>query len=180
MSHIYFAMSHFKEPNFDSLTKPFYGQHTKYTAWTTSPNSVKLQMKDGVGSIMTDSYDEDEKNILCDLGIVLENKLTCSESQFQDMLKKSKNPIKAPEFSNAGFNYCQAGKLLIRSQIDCWDPRLPNKTFDLKTRATLPIRMDVQNYKMHLGYKLRTILGLMESFEREKYDLIRSALLKYW
>jgi hypothetical protein len=69
--------------------------------------------------------------------------------------------------------------LLLRSQLDCHDNRLPNKSFDLKTRATLPIRMDVRNYRDYLSYRLHRSFGLYESFEREFFDLCRSALLKY-
>lgn len=63
--------------------------------------------------------------------------------------------------------------------MDCHDPRLPKKSFDLKTRATLPIRMDVHNYRDYLSYRLHRPFGLYESFEREFFDLCRSALLKY-
>lgn len=68
---------------------------------------------------------------------------------------------------------------MLRSQLDCHDPRLPKKSFDLKTRATLPIRMDVNNYRDYLSYRLHCPFGLYESFEREFFDLCRSALLKY-
>lgn len=77
------------------------------------------------------------------------------------------------------YNYLQASKLLLRSQLDCHDNRLPKKSFDLKTRATLPIRMDVRNYRDYLSYQLHRSHGLYESFEREFFDLCRSALLKY-
>ena len=63
--------------------------------------------------------------------------------------------------------------------MDCHDPRLPKKSFDLKTRATLPIRMDVHNHNNYLSYKLHRSFGIYESFERELFDLCRSALLKY-
>lgn len=68
---------------------------------------------------------------------------------------------------------------MLRSQLDCHDPRLPRKSFDLKTRATLPIRMDINNYRNYLSYRLHRPYGLYESFEREFFDLCRSALLKY-
>lgn len=38
------------------------------------------------------------------------------------------------------------GKFLLRSQLDCFDPKLPRGTFDLKTRAVMPVRLDIQNY----------------------------------
>lgn len=68
----------------------------------------------------------------------------------------------------------------MRSQLDCHDPRLPGTgVFDLKTRAALPIRMDLMNYKQHSTYLIRTLQGETESFEREYHDLMRSAFLKY-
>lgn len=68
----------------------------------------------------------------------------------------------------------------MRSQLDCYDPRLPGTgVFDLKTRAVLPVRMDIMNYKQHSTYLIRTVQGELESFEREYHDLIRSAFLKY-
>lgn len=73
----------------------------------------------------------------------------------------------------------QFGNLLMRSQIDCADPRLPNAKFDLKTRAVIAIRMDAANYLQNIPYRLRSLQGLYESFEREYYDMIRSAFLKY-
>lgn len=74
----------------------------------------------------------------------------------------------------------QSGELVMRSQLDCHDGRLPGTgVFDLKTRAALPVRMDVMNYKQHSTYLIRTLRGEMESFEREYYDLMRSAFLKY-
>lgn len=39
--------------------------------------------------------------------------------------------------------------------------------------------MDVQNYRDYLSYRLHRPFGLYESFEREFFDLCRSALLKY-
>ena len=68
----------------------------------------------------------------------------------------------------------------MRSQLDCHDPRLPGTgVFDLKTRAALPVRMDIMNYKQHSTYLIRTMNGEIESFEREYHDLMRSAFLKF-
>ena len=37
----------------------------------------------------------------------------------------------------------------MRSQLDCQDPRLPGSgVFDIKTRAALPIRLDMMNYEV--------------------------------
>lgn len=68
----------------------------------------------------------------------------------------------------------------MRSQLDCYDRRLPGTgVFDIKTRAALPLRLDLMNFEENSGYLIRKSQGLYESFEREYYDLIRSAFLKY-
>jgi hypothetical protein len=67
----------------------------------------------------------------------------------------------------------------MRSQLDCHDDRLPRKTFDIKTRATIAIRRDILNHAHAAGYTISKAMGYLESFEREKYDLIRAAFLKY-
>lgn len=37
----------------------------------------------------------------------------------------------------------------MRSQLDCQDPRLPGTgVFDIKTRAALPIRVDLMNWEV--------------------------------
>lgn len=41
--------------------------------------------------------------------------------------------------------------MVIRGQLDCHDPRLPNGgVFDIKTRATVAIRLDPMNAKVGL------------------------------
>jgi len=74
----------------------------------------------------------------------------------------------------------QSDKFVLRSQLDCFDPRLPGTgVFDIKTRAVMSIRHDLLNFEENSGYQIRTLQGLVESFEKEYYDLIRSAFLKY-
>jgi hypothetical protein len=41
----------------------------------------------------------------------------------------------------------------MRSQLDCVDTRLPGAgVFDVKTRAAVPIRMDLLNYEVILRF----------------------------
>jgi hypothetical protein len=42
------------------------------------------------------------------------------------------------------------------------------------------MRYDILNYKDYMDYELSKYLGLMCSYERENYDLIRGAFLKYF
>jgi hypothetical protein len=69
--------------------------------------------------------------------------------------------------------------MVLRSQLDTFDPCLPKQTFDLKTRATFAIRNDLDRYKENQWYTITKQKGLYESFEREHIDMIRSAYLKY-
>jgi len=52
--------------------------------------------------------------------------------------------------------------------------------YEIKTRSVAPIRYDIQNYKNYLDYTLEGIYGLSQTYEREFYDLIRGAFLKYY
>lgn len=59
--------------------------------------------------------------------------------------------ILAPKVDVALTIVRKARSLLMRSQLDCKDGRLPGKgTFDIKTRAALVIRHDRANYEVHL------------------------------
>lgn len=51
--------------------------------------------------------------------------------------------------------------------------------FELKTRATAPLRYDIVNYVDYLDYHIMKYKGHSSSFERELYDLIRGGFLKY-
>lgn len=79
------------------------------------------------------------------------------------------------------YNYLTCGDFLMRSQLDCYDPRLPgNGTFDLKSRAVCAIRHDHASDASKSTYQIWKLKGQFESFEREFNDLIRTgALLKY-
>lgn len=79
------------------------------------------------------------------------------------------------------YNYLTCGEFLMRSQLDCYDSRLPgNGTFDLKTRAVCAIRHDRNSDASKSTYQIWKLKGQYESFEREYNDLIRTgALLKY-
>jgi hypothetical protein len=186
MSHFYFLISRLKPMNLSNrFTGEFEDEPQTFTQMCRSPVGVHLRPhnlnESGVmiRSVVTEkSIKEDEKpTVLMQLGNVMEKLLTHSKTDFESMLKGTLKPFlsKAEET----YNYLQTSNFLLRSQLDCHDPRLPKKSFDLKTRATLPIRMDVNNYRDYLSYKLHRPYGLYESFEREFFDLCRSALLKY-
>lgn len=186
MSHFYFLISRLKPMNLSNrFTGEFEDEPQTFTQMCRSPVGVHLRPHNFneagvmVRSLVTEkSIKEDEKpTVLMQLGNVMEKLLTHSKSEFESMLKGALKPF-VPKVDET-YNYLQTSNFLLRSQLDCHDPRLPKKSFDLKTRATLPIRMDVNNYRNYLTYRLHRPYGLYESFEREFFDLCRSALLKY-
>ncbi|KAG0019837.1 hypothetical protein BGZ80_005199 [Entomortierella chlamydospora] len=113
-------------------------------------------------------------------GKSMEKMLTSTPKEFARFTKANSWQVTEAEREQPeAFNYIAVDKFLLRSQLDCEDPRLPGKTFDLKTRAAVAIRLDVHNYELNQGYQLRKAHGYLESFEREYYDMMRSAFLKY-
>ena len=54
-----------------------------------------------------------------------------------------------------------------------------NIVFEIKSRAVAPMRYDLENYQYYTDYSIKSTLGLVESHEREYYDIIRGAMLKY-
>jgi hypothetical protein len=110
----------------------------------------------------------------------MEKMLTSTPQEFSRFTKANSWMVTPEERQQLeAFNYISVDNFLLRSQLDCEDPRLPGKTFDLKTRAAVAIRLDVHNYELNQGYQLRKAHGYLESFEREYYDMMRSAFLKY-
>jgi Mitochondrial protein Pet127 len=75
----------------------------------------------------------------------------------------------------------KAGKMFLRSQIDARGTDADGNpiVFELKTRATAPLRYDIINYIDFLDYNIVKFKGQHSSFEREYYDLIRGGFLKY-
>lgn len=113
-------------------------------------------------------------------GKSMEKMLTSTPQEFSRFTKANSWMVTPEERDQLeAFNYISVDNFLLRSQLDCEDPRLPGKTFDLKTRAAVAIRLDVHNYELNQGYQLRKAHGYLESFEREYYDMMRSAFLKY-
>lgn len=141
------------------------------------PQGVNPETGDTVYSVTSDKS-TDVEILLGAMGHCLEALLTTDEEAFQSYLKhKEAEPI---EQANV-YNYLKYGNFLMRSQLDCYDPRLPgNGTFDLKTRAVCAIRYDRASDASENTYQIWKQNGQFESFEREYQDLVRTAgLLKY-
>ncbi|KAI5964890.1 PET127 [Candida pseudojiufengensis] len=122
----------------------------------------------------------DSEIILSAMGLCMECLLTNPEDEFVKYRKDHEDS--EPEQPKNSYNYAGFGKFLMRSQLDCFDPRLPNNgTFDLKTRASTNIRYNSHDpNSSETNYQIFKLKGNYESYEKEFKDLIRTgALLKY-
>ncbi|KAJ3972992.1 mitochondrial protein Pet127-domain-containing protein [Lentinula raphanica] len=183
LCHIYFLLSGNKTVDTNNLSLDFRRESKTFTPGQRMAASVVFNHKDGVYSIDSSSSEEDrEKNILLWMGTLLEKYITMPSGEFLSYLRS--HPVQQEqafeEPVREAYRYSKSEKYILRSQLDCHDSRLPGTgVFDIKTRACLPIRMDILNFEESSGYVIRSNTGLMGSFEREYFDLIRSAFLKY-
>jgi hypothetical protein len=82
-------------------------------------------------------------------GRILEKRLTTETDDFNRFLRTAPESAvpQGERTEREAYRYQKVGSLLMRSQLDCHDPRLPGHgVFDIKTRACLPIRHDRANW----------------------------------
>ncbi|KAF2115071.1 mitochondrial protein Pet127-domain-containing protein [Lophiotrema nucula] len=179
LSHFHYLLSNWRPLNNNALSHEFPAPLGSFSKTQRGPSAIFLRYKDGIYAIDADkSYDT--PNIMSWLGHSLEKLLTHRHEDFERYRRSS--PDKPPSEDKTGncFHYTQLGNILMRSQLDAHDPRLPGTgVFDLKTRAVVSIRMNAQDYETGVGYQLRYGTGEWESYEREFHDMTRSTLLKY-
>ncbi|KAI7820236.1 mitochondrial protein Pet127-domain-containing protein [Gamsiella multidivaricata] len=180
LSQYYYLISGWKPLKTGHLSEAFSSQPRGFTRLSKAPASIQLVYKgNGIYAVDADKT-FDSSTILMQLGKSMEKMLTSTPEEFSRYTKENSWQVtKGERETPEAFNYIAVDKFLLRSQLDCEDPRLPGKTFDLKTRAAVAIRLDVHNYELNQGYQLRKAHGYLESFEREYYDMMRSAFLKY-
>ena len=182
LAQSYFALSDYKQVE-SSFLSADYSKRRLYRDFTwglTHPVALALRPQDGIFAIDSLKIKQDVDNvILLKLGKQLERFLTMDQESFETRLLKAASP--PPSSDAETYHYMRAGSMLLRSQLDCWSPSIKGarKTFDLKTRAVRPVRLDCRNYKDHAKYELSSLRGLVDSFEREYWDMMRSAFLKY-
>lgn len=183
LSQIYRLLSNFKPPDFDCFSPQFKNMAKGFTKSSIKPVCLFLRPVDGIYSIDSDpgNIPVATNQILLDLGKSLERMLTTEPEEFNQEFLLSGKPTgkySGPE----AYHYLKMGDFLLRSQLDCYEPDLPgeHKTFDLKTRATMGVRVNMGQYEKHLKYRLTCVRGNMFSYEREFYDICRAAMLKYW
>jgi Mitochondrial protein Pet127 len=115
------------------------------------------------------------------IGHLLEKLLTVDRATFNRYLKDHENPIADQANDDNAYHYTAFGSIMVRSQLDAYDPRLHGTGIvDVKTRACAGVRMDFQErYADMRHYEIRTLHGRWESYERERYDLMRTMMFKY-
>jgi hypothetical protein len=180
LSHFHYLLSAWRPIDPSQTSRSFSPDFLTFTRILRAPAATFLHWKDGVYAIDADK-EFDSANILSMLGKSMEKLLTLPKEEYEKY-RKSKSDQLTMEEKNAeeAFHYTEMGDFMMRSQLDAHDERLPGAgMFDLKTRAVISIRMDARGYQKGRGYEIRNRLGQWESFEREYFDMIRSAFLKY-
>jgi hypothetical protein len=179
LQHFHFLLSSFRELNHTMLSRGFPDPSKKFSKITYGPDAVFLRYKEGIYAIDADKT-YDSPNIMSWLGHSLEKLLTTERSEFELFRRSNMEQAPAEDNSSRCYHYSKQGNVLMRSQLDAQDPRLPGTgVFDLKTRAVVSIRMNHKEYETGSGYQLRYAQGEWESFEREFYDMTRATMLKY-
>ncbi|KAJ5180298.1 mitochondrial translation protein [Penicillium capsulatum] len=181
LSHFHYLLSGWRAVDTRTISQGFPEKMRSFTRLLRSPAAMFLHYQDGVYAIDADK-EFDSANILMNLGKSMEKLLTLPKEDFERYRRSSENKITQEEEEAVpeSYHYSTYGDFIMRSQLDAHDPRLPGTgMFDLKTRAVVSIRMDALNFEHGLGYEIKSRFGNWESFEREYYDMIRAAFLKY-
>ncbi|OSS45376.1 hypothetical protein B5807_10240 [Epicoccum nigrum] len=179
LQHFHFLLSAHRRLDHSMLSRNFPDPNNRFSRVTAGPDAVFLRYKNGVYAIDADKT-YDTPNVMSWLGHSMEKLLTTERSEFERYRRSSSEESPDEGDSARCFHYSRQGSVLMRSQLDAHDPRLPGAgIFDLKTRAVVSIRMNHKEYEQGLGYQLRYAQGEWESFEREFYDMTRATMLKY-
>ncbi|MCJ1434832.1 hypothetical protein MMC27_004202 [Xylographa pallens] len=180
LAHFHFLLSQWREINTAMMSRGFPDRLKSFTLIQRCPSAIFLRWKDGTYAIDADK-EFATSNILSMLGKAMEKLLTLDTKDFERYRKSNPDQLSQEErIEPEAFHYSTMGDFLMRSQLDAYDPRLPGTgMFDLKTRAVVAIRMDTQNPEQGSSYEIKERFGEYESFEREYFDMIRSAFLKY-
>lgn len=184
LTHFHYLISHWRELDLSMLSRGFTISETRnwrnFTEIYRAPQAIFLRYKNGTYAIDADK-EFSTPNVLMALGQSLEKLLTLPTDVFERFRKSDPRGVpKEERDAPQSYHYSKQGKILMRSQLDAHDPRLPGSgVFDLKTRAVLPIRMSAREYEDMTGYQILSENGLYESYEREFYDMFRSTFLKY-
>lgn len=180
LSHFHYLLSSWRPINPAHTSRSFTPESFNFTNIMRAPAATFLHWKDGTYAIDADK-EFDSANILSMLGRSMEKLLTLPKEDYEKYrLVNSDQLTETERNADESYHYTTMGDFMMRSQLDAYDDRLPGSgMFDLKTRAVVSIRMDAKDFHKGVGYEIRHRIGQWESYEREYYDMIRSAFLKY-
>jgi len=180
LKHFHYLVSAWRPLNVSMLSQSFAVKSNEFSVIQRAPVAVFLRWQNGTYAIDADKQ-FDSANILMMLGRSLEKLLTLPKHEFEKFRRSNPEQVSAAMRTEPeSYHYSTLGDFVMRSQLDAYDPRLPGTgVFDLKTRAVVAIRADASGYERGLGYEIRSDHGQWESYEREYYDLLRAAMLKY-
>ncbi|CAG7845917.1 mRNA degradation protein pet127, mitochondrial Flags: Precursor [Serendipita indica DSM 11827] len=179
LSHIYLLLCHERGIDTSSLSVAFSKKPTGFSQSARWPGGVTFRHYDCIYCIDSHEIDEQEKNLLLNMGTMLEKFVTQTPEQFSQLLRSTpttedEGAMKKPET----YRYSTASRCLAAAAL-----LIPSvsraRVFDIKTRAAVAIRYDPLNVENNSNYMIKTLHGDLESFEREQYDLFRAAFLKY-
>lgn len=175
------------------LPQSFTKFHKKAQAITVRP----FPSGENMFSIGAHQGMDTSSSILRDLGHTMERMVTMGADEFREklMLKDGKEGAKPVGFEgymeasadeakkvmhdeSSFYHYSRADQFLLRAQIDARDAENGN-VFDLKSRASSPIRYAVDDYLRNSHKPISYLTGCWLSYEREFYDMVRSVFLKY-
>ena len=172
LSHLYFMIANFKSPHFSGLSKAYDDEPLKFMMSQRKPNTVflrqmKTEDKRELYAIDSDAgFAEPSNTVLLKMGKYMEKMFTTDADFFNDYFvldletnkpKKDMSPEMIEELRDEDyFRYMMVGKMFLRSQIDCQgvDENGDPIVFELKTRATAPMRYDISNYIDFLDYNI--------------------------
>ena len=180
LSTFHFLISQWRPLTIDTISRSFTENNSNFTVLVRGPAAACLRWRDGTYALDSDKT-YDTENVLSYLGQSMERFLTRSPEAFEKFRKANSAQLTEEERNEpTAHRYSTLGKILMRSQLDAQDDRLPGTgVFDLKTRAVVTVRMNAKRYEDLRGYEIQRRFGEWESFEREYYDMIRAAFLKY-
>lgn len=180
LAHFHYLLSKWRPVNHDQLSRGFPNPLTSFTAIQRAPAGIFLRRRDGVYAIDANKG-FDTSNVLQWLGKSMEKFLTSDKEEYIKYRKENSHTLTDDDKNSPeSYHYTTFGDFLMRSQLDAHDPRLPGTgMYDLKTRAVISIRRDATDYEEGLGYEITSRHGEYDSYEREFYDMSRSAFLKY-
>ncbi|KAJ9161264.1 hypothetical protein NKR19_g2465 [Coniochaeta hoffmannii] len=180
LAHFHYLLSAWRPINPDHVSRSFPVDSRNFTRIGRAPAAIFLQYQNGTYAIDADK-EFDTANVLSMLGKSMEKLLTLPKEDFEKYRRVNSDKLTEEERnSDESYHYTTMGDFMMRSQLDAHDHRVPGTgMFDLKTRAVVSIRMDAQEYHKGVGYEIRHRFGEWESYEREYYDMIRSAFMKY-